>query len=76
MRATPRAIPDRFRVVVVTNATFSPSPIHDLGLWRIRDAGAARNHAKGVYCEWIRTEATRAFTSEHPEPAEPPGFRL
>ena len=66
-----------FRVVVVTDATFSPSPMHDLGLRRVREAGVGLHHAKGVYYEWIRTlEAARTFRSEHPELADPPGFRL
>ena len=66
-----------FRVVVVTDAMFSPGPVHELGLRRIRDAGAELNHAKGVYYEWVRTvDAARHFTSEHPELAVPPGFRL
>ena len=66
-----------FRAVVVTDATFSPGTMHELGLQRIRDAGAELNHAKGVYYEWVRTlEAARQFTTEHPELAEPPGFRL
>ena len=66
-----------FRVVVVTDATFSPGAMHELGLRRIRDAGGELNHAKGVYYEWIRTlDAARAFTADHPDLARPPGFRL
>jgi nicotinamidase-related amidase len=66
-----------FRVVVVTDATFSPGPMHDLGLRRIGDAGAELHHAKGVYYEWVRTlAAARQFTTEHPDLADPPGFRL
>jgi nicotinamidase-related amidase len=66
-----------FRVVVVSDATFSPGSMHELGLRRIQDAGAELHHAKGVYYEWVRRlEAARRFTSEHPELAEPPGFRL
>jgi nicotinamidase-related amidase len=66
-----------FRVAVVTDATYSPGAMHDLGLRRIRDAGAELHHAKGVYYEWIRTlEAARTFRAEHPDLAEPPGFRL
>jgi nicotinamidase-related amidase len=66
-----------FRVVVVTDATFSPGGMHDLGLRRIRDAGCELHHAKGVYYEWVRTlDGARAFTAEHPELARPPGFRL
>lgn len=66
-----------FRVVVVTDATFSPGSMHELGLRRIRDGGAELHHAKGVFYEWIRTlDAARRFTSEHPDLADPPGFRL
>ena len=66
-----------FRVVVVTDATFSPGAMHDLGLRRIRDAGGDLHHAKGLYYEWIRTlEAARGFTTAHPELARPPGFQL
>ena len=66
-----------FRVVVVTDATFSPGPMHELGLRRIREAGVELHHAKGVYYDWIRTlEAARTFTNEHPDLAQPPGFRL
>jgi nicotinamidase-related amidase len=66
-----------FRVVVVTDATFSPGSMHELGLRRIHDAGAELHHAKGLYYEWVRTlDAARRFTSEHPDLADPPGFRL
>jgi nicotinamidase-related amidase len=66
-----------FRVVVVTDGTFSPGAMHELGLRRSRDAGAELHHAKGVYYEWIRTlEEARRFEAEHEALAEPPGFRL
>ncbi|MEA2546149.1 MAG: hypothetical protein QOI09_1422 [Chloroflexota bacterium] len=66
-----------FRVVVVTDATFSPGPMHELGLRRILGAGVELHHAKGVYYEWVRTlEAARTFMTEHPDLAQPPGFRL
>jgi nicotinamidase-related amidase len=66
-----------FRVVVITDATFSPGSMHDLGLRRVQNAGVELNHAKGVYYEWIRTlAAARAFRTEHPDLAEPPGFGL
>jgi nicotinamidase-related amidase len=66
-----------FRVAVVTDATFSPGSMHELGLRRIREAGSELNHAKGVYYEWVRTlDAARQFTREHPELADPPGFQL
>jgi nicotinamidase-related amidase len=66
-----------FRVVVVTDATFSPGTMHEFGLRRARDAGAELRHAKGVYYEWIRTlDAARDFERDHPDLASPPGFRL
>ncbi len=66
-----------FRVVVVTDATFSPGAMHEHGLRHVREAGAELRHAKGVYYEWIRTlDAARTFELAHPELATPPGFRL
>ncbi len=66
-----------FRVAVVGDATFAPGSLHDAGLRRIADAGAAVIHAKGVYYEWVRTlEAARTFERDHPGLAEPPGFSL
>jgi nicotinamidase-related amidase len=66
-----------YRVVVVTDATFSPRAMHAHGLRHMRDAGAEIRHAKGVYYEWIRTlDAARAFEHEHPDLTTPPGFRL
>jgi len=64
-------------VAVVSDATFSPGAMHERGLDQLRDAGIAVRHAKGVYYDWVRTLATvRAFQSEHPELASPPGFSL
>jgi nicotinamidase-related amidase len=64
-------------VVVVSDATFSPGAMHELGLDQLRDAGITVRHAKGVYYDWVRTLATaRAFESEHPQLASPPGFSL
>jgi len=66
-----------FRVIVVSDATFSPGAMHDLGLRRIRDAGGELTHAKGVYYEWARTlESARRFEADHPDLTTPPGFRL
>ena len=66
-----------FRVVVVSDATFSPGEMHEHGLRQLRDAGIEIRHAKGVYYEWVRTlAAARAFEREHPDLANPPGFRL
>ena len=66
-----------YRVVVVTDATFSPGAMHEAGLRQMREAGAELRHAKGVYYEWIRTlDAARAFVRGHPELSSPPGFSL
>lgn len=66
-----------FRVVVVTDATFSPGEMQAFGLRRMRDAGVVELHAKGVYYEWIRTLAeARRFQDAHPDLAGPPGFSL
>ena len=66
-----------FRVVVVSDATFSPGAMHEFGLAHMRDAGVEIVHAKGVYYEWVRTlEAARRFEADHPDLAQPPGFDL
>ena len=66
-----------FRVIAVSDATFSPGAMHELGLRRIRDAGGELAHAKAVYYEWARTlETARAFEADHPDLVTPPGFRL
>jgi nicotinamidase-related amidase len=66
-----------YRVVVAEDATFAPSDAHDAGIRRMADAGATMLHVKGVYYEWVRTlEAARGFERDHPELADPPGFRL
>ena len=46
-----------FDCVVVEDATFSPGEMHERGIARIESAGVARNHAKGVTYEWLRTVA-------------------
>jgi nicotinamidase-related amidase len=66
-----------FRVVVVSDATFSPGEMHEHGLRGLRDAGVEVRHAKAVYYEWIRTlEAARSFEAAHADLATPPGFGL
>jgi nicotinamidase-related amidase len=59
--------------VVVDDATFSPGEMHERGLARLAGEGIARNHAKGVTYEWLRTvdDAHMAF-ADLPEPP----FRL
>jgi nicotinamidase-related amidase len=44
-----------FSCVVVEDATFSPGEMHARGLERLASAGVARNHAKGVTYEWLRS---------------------
>jgi nicotinamidase-related amidase len=44
-----------FGCVVVDDATFSPGEMHERGLARVDSEGVARNHAKGVTYEWLRT---------------------
>lgn len=44
-----------FGCVVVDDATFSPGEMQERGLARIASEGVARNHAKGVTYEWLRT---------------------
>ena len=44
-----------FACVVVDDATFSPGEMHERGLARVVSEGVARNHAKGVTYEWLRT---------------------
>jgi nicotinamidase-related amidase len=66
-----------FRVVVASDATFSPGSMHERGLAHLRDAGVEVRHAKGIYYDWVRTVAeARAFHADHPDLAAPPGFEL
>jgi len=44
-----------YRVAVVSDATGSPGPAHQIGLERIRDAGGIVVSAKSLYYEWVRT---------------------
>jgi nicotinamidase-related amidase len=64
-----------FACVVVEDATFSPGEMHDRGLARLASDGVARNHAKGVTYEWLRTvEDAHAVLHDPALPAPP--FRL
>jgi nicotinamidase-related amidase len=61
--------------VVVADATFSPGEMHERGLARLGSEGVARNHAKGVTYEWLRTvERAHAVLGDPALP--PPPFRL
>jgi len=61
--------------VVVEDATFSPGEMHERGLARLASEGVARNHAKGVTYEWLRSvEDAHAALADPALP--PPPFRL
>jgi nicotinamidase-related amidase len=58
--------------VVVDDATFSPGEMHERGLARLLSAGIARNHAKGVTYEWLRTvEQAHAVLRDASLPSPP-----
>ena len=58
--------------VVVDDATFSPGEMHERGLARLLSAGVARNHAKGVTYEWLRTvEQAHAVLRDASLPSPP-----
>lgn len=46
-----------YRVIVVIDAVGSPAPGNELGLDRLRSAGAVIVDAKGLFYEWLRTVA-------------------
>jgi nicotinamidase-related amidase len=57
-----------YRVAVVTDATGSPAPGHELGLNRIKSAGAIIVNMKGLFYEWLRTvEVVKRFHREMPD---------
>lgn len=57
-----------YRVAVVTDATGSPAPGHELGLSRMQSAGVIIVNMKGLFYEWLRTvEAVQRFHRELPD---------
>ena len=64
-----------FACVVVEDATFSPGEMHERGLARLAGDGVARNHAKGVTYEWLRTVDDAHGVLNDPA-LPPPPFRL
>ncbi len=46
-----------YRVAVVSDATGAPAPGQEIGLDRMRDAGAVIVSAKSLFYEWMRTVA-------------------
>ena len=64
-----------FPCFVVEDATFSPGEMHERGLARLASERVARNHAKGVTYEWLRTvEDAHAVLGDPALPSPP--FRL
>lgn len=61
-----------FSCVVVEDATFSPGEMHARGLGRVAAEGIARNHAKGVTYEWLRTVEDAHAVLRDPALPEPP----
>jgi nicotinamidase-related amidase len=64
-----------FTCVVVDDATFSPGEMHGRGLVRVASEGIARNHAKGVTYEWLRSVEDAHAVLRDPTLPSPP-FRL
>jgi nicotinamidase-related amidase len=61
-----------FACVVVDDATFSPGEMQERGLARVASAGIARNHAKGVTYEWLRSvEDAHAVLGDPALPSPP-----
>jgi nicotinamidase-related amidase len=65
-----------YRVAVITDATASPPPHHDLGLARIAAAGAIVTDVKGVYYEWVRDVPTHSRIRAQLNASLPPGLTL
>ena len=61
-----------FSCVVVEDATFSPGEMHERGLGRLASEGVARNHAKGVTYEWLRTVEDAPAVLRDPALPAPP----
>ncbi len=66
-----------YRVVVVTDATGTPAPNHEVGLERMRSAGVVLVNMKGLFYEWLRTvEEVKRFHRENPEMRKQAGITL
>ena len=56
-----------YRVVVVADAVASPGAHHQIGLERLRAAGAVIADRKGLFYEWLRTvDAVARFHADEP----------
>lgn len=47
-----------YRVAVITDATGTPTPNHELAIERLRQAGVLILNMKGIFYEWLRDVAT------------------
>ena len=66
-----------YRVVVVADATGTPVPGQEIGLTRMRNAGAITVNMKGLFYEWLRTvEAVNRFHKELPDMRDQAGVVL
>ena len=66
-----------YRVAVVADATGSPAPGHEIGLTRMKNAGAIVVNMKSLFYEWLRTvEMVNRFHREMPHMREKAGVVL
>ncbi len=66
-----------YRVAVVADATGSPSSGHEIGLNRMRQAGAIIVSTKSLFYEWMRTvERVQSFYRDCPEMRGVEGIEL
>lgn len=66
-----------YHVAVVTDATGSPAPGHEIGLNRMRQAGVIILSTKSLFYEWMRTvERVHAFFRDCPQMREVEGIEL
>lgn len=66
-----------FRVAVVADATGTPEPGQEIGLNRMRAAGAIIVNTKSLFYEWLRTvENVNRFHKENPGMREVEGIAL
>jgi len=66
-----------YRVMVVTDATGSPAPNHELGLNRMQQAGVTLVNIKRIFYEWLRTvEMVNRFHRENPDMRAAAGVEL
>jgi nicotinamidase-related amidase len=66
-----------YRVAVVADSVGAPGLGHELGLDRMRSAGAIILSTKGLFYEWIRSvEAVKRFHSANADMRDYPGIEL